>query len=60
MQQRACKICHAITEQEICPKCQVQTGKNWHGYVVIFDPERSKVANKMNIKVPGKYALKVR
>jgi len=30
------------------------------GYVVIIDPKESIIAEKLEIKLPGKYALKVR
>jgi DNA-directed RNA polymerase subunit E" len=33
---------------------------DWSGYLVIIDPENSEVAKRMNIKLPGRYALKVR
>jgi len=34
--------------------------EDWAGYVVIIDPEHSDIAKKMNITLPGRYALKVR
>ncbi|HMK47375.1 MAG TPA: transcription elongation factor subunit Spt4, partial [Methanocella sp.] len=33
---------------------------DWSGYVVIIDPVRSEIARLMNVKRPGKFALKVR
>ena len=56
----ACKNCHALTKETVCPNCAVPTSKRWRGYVVIRDPVNSQIAEKMNIKKPGKYALKVR
>ena len=56
---RACKTCHVLTEKDVCPNCSIPTSKRWRGYVIIRDPETSQVAQKMNIKKPGKYALKV-
>lgn len=56
---RACKNCHILTDSDVCPNCSVPTAKRWRGYVIIRDPAHSKVAKKMNIKKPGKYALKV-
>ncbi len=55
----ACKNCHILTEETICPHCSVQTSKRWRGYVIIRNPKDSQIAKKMNIKKPGKYALKV-
>jgi len=57
--ERACKNCHVITESDICPSCSIPTSKRWRGYVVIRDPAKSQVAEKMNITKAGKYALKV-
>jgi DNA-directed RNA polymerase subunit E" len=56
---RACKTCHLLTEKDMCPICSIPTSKRWRGYVIIRDPKSSQVAQKMNIKKPGKYALKV-
>jgi len=56
---RACKTCHVLTGNETCPNCNIPTSKRWRGYVIIRDPATSQVAKKMNIKKPGKYALKV-
>ena len=56
---RACKTCHLLTEKDVCPNCSLPTSKRWRGYVIIRDPENSQIAQKMNIKKPGKYALKV-
>ncbi|HDM66850.1 MAG TPA: DNA-directed RNA polymerase, subunit E'' [Thermoplasmatales archaeon] len=55
----ACKNCHQLTEEKICPQCAIPTSKRWRGYVIIRDPENSQIAQKMNIKKPGRYALKV-
>jgi DNA-directed RNA polymerase subunit E" len=57
---KACKQCFTLTEENVCPRDNTPTSKHWQGYVVIADPKRSRIARKMNIKVPGKYALKVR
>lgn len=56
----ACKTCHLITDKDICPNCSVPTSKRWRGCIIIRDPNSSQIAEKMNIKKPGKYALKVR
>ncbi|HDH81803.1 MAG TPA: DNA-directed RNA polymerase, subunit E'' [Thermoplasmatales archaeon] len=57
---RACRKCHILTEETVCPICGSQTSEHWQGYVIIIDPRRSRIAQKMGIKMPGKYALKVR
>ena len=56
-----CRDCHRVVEGEACTVCgSGNLGTDWAGYLVIIDPERSEIAKKMNIKLPGKYALKVR
>ena len=45
------------------PKCKhhpsAPVSSDWTGYVVVLDPSRSEIANRLNIEVPGNYALKV-
>ncbi|MBS3772853.1 MAG: DNA-directed RNA polymerase, subunit E'' [Candidatus Thermoplasmatota archaeon] len=57
---KACKKCHMLADNDVCPYCNTPTSEHWQGYMVIIDPERSRIAEKMGIKMPGKYALKVR
>lgn len=57
---KACKNCHQLTDENVCPTCQQPTSKQWQGYIVISDPKKSRIARRMNIKAAGKYALKVR
>ncbi len=56
---KACKECHLLTDEGSCPICGAPTSPHWHGYLIIIDT-KSKIAEKMNIEMPGKYALKVR
>ena len=58
----ACTRCSFIVEDgSICPICKgTSLSKEWSGYVVVLDPANSEIAKKLNIKQPGKYALKVR
>ncbi|MDG6229101.1 MAG: DNA-directed RNA polymerase subunit E [Candidatus Thermoplasmatota archaeon] len=56
----ACKNCHMLTSEKVCPQCAVPASKRWQGYIIILDPKASQIAAKMNIQKPGKYALKVR
>lgn len=57
---KACKTCSAITEEDKCPLCGGETSKEWQGYVVIIDHNKSEIAKRMGINVNGKFALKVR
>jgi len=58
---RVCRECHRVVEGEACVVCGISNlSEDWAGYVVIIDPEHSDIAKKMNITLPGRYALKVR
>ena len=57
----ACKKCNKILSKKSCPTCQnVDVSKNWKGLAIILDPDNSKIAEKLNIKNVGSYALRVR
>lgn len=60
MKEKACRECGKLTDLDICIICKGHTTTDWIGYVAILDPENSQIANKMDIKMKGKYALKVR
>jgi DNA-directed RNA polymerase subunit E" len=56
-----CRECHRVVEGESCALCgTTNLSSDWAGYLVIIDPEHSEIAKRMNIKLPGRYALKVR
>ncbi|HQD25736.1 MULTISPECIES: transcription elongation factor subunit Spt4 [Methanoculleus] len=58
---KVCRECHRVVEGESCVICgTANLSEDWAGYVVIIDPEHSEIAKKMNITMPGRYALKVR
>ncbi|HDR73064.1 MAG TPA: DNA-directed RNA polymerase, subunit E'' [Methanoculleus sp.] len=60
-QQKVCRQCHRVVDGEACVICgSTNLSDDWAGYLVIIDPERSDIAKKMNITLPGRYALKVR
>ena len=60
----ACSECHLILDTDEnpdqCPRCpSAPVTTDWQGYVVILEPVRSEIAQKLNIERPGNYALKV-
>ncbi|MDD3574751.1 transcription elongation factor subunit Spt4 [Methanospirillum sp.] len=60
-QQMVCRDCHRVVEGASCSICGTSNlTSDWTGYLVIIDPEHSEVAHRMNITLPGRYALKVR
>jgi len=62
MKQRACKICNNLYESgEKCPNCDAREfTENFKGRVVIMNPEKSEIANKLKIKKKGNFAIKTR
>lgn len=59
--QRACKICKAIvTTGTKCPKCgSEELREGFKGKVFVIDPEQSEIAQKLNIKGKGEYAIRL-
>jgi len=61
MARRACKICKRIYEGDKCPECGSQEySEDFKGRIMIFDPEKSEVAEKLKIKKAGLYAVKTK
>ncbi|MHA2243446.1 MAG: transcription elongation factor subunit Spt4 [Candidatus Hodarchaeales archaeon] len=48
--------------EEVCPICKTHNhlSKSFVGMVIIRDINKSKIAQKLNVTRPGKYAIKVR
>ncbi|MBN2094907.1 MAG: DNA-directed RNA polymerase, subunit E'' [Candidatus Aenigmarchaeota archaeon] len=60
MTEKACKICHRVTEDKECPACKTKDlTENWQGIIIIFNPEKSEVARELGFEAPGRYAVKV-
>lgn len=58
---KACKICKTIFEGEKCPKCESkESSDSFKGRIVILNPEKSEIAQKLNIKEKGNFAIKVK
>ena len=57
---KARKQCCFISEEDTCPRCGGQTSREWQGYLVVIDYEKSDIAKQMGISSNGKYALRVR
>ena len=61
MVEKACSVCHFMTEENICPKCKTPVlSDDFSGLAIIFDSKNSSIAKAMKIKEEGKYAIKVR
>jgi DNA-directed RNA polymerase subunit E" len=58
---KACRLCKVLTEESTCPICKgSELSEDFLGFVIIFDPNKSQLAQKMLIKEAGQYALKIR
>jgi len=60
---KACRKCKMLVplRTEQCPNCGSNDfSTDWSGLVIILDPEKSVLADRLEIRRPGKYALKVR
>ncbi|MDY0293567.1 MAG: transcription elongation factor subunit Spt4 [Candidatus Methanomethylophilaceae archaeon] len=58
--QKACKQCSFISEEATCPRCGGQTSREWQGYLIVVDHEKSDIAKRMGISSNGRFALRVR
>jgi len=59
---KACKNCRLIIDAAgVCPQCQsTDLVDKWSGQLVVLDPEKSEIGKKLDIKAPGRYAIKIR
>ena len=59
---KACKNCRLLTtETGKCPGCQsTELTEKYSGQLVVLDPEKSQIGKKLGVKVPGRYAIKIR
>lgn len=62
MAERACKNCRfVVSEGSTCPNCGgTQLTDKWSSYLIVFNVEKSELAKRMEAKVPGKYALRIK
>ena len=61
MKSKACRLCNRIYEGDKCPNCDSkESTESYKGRTVILNPEKSKIAKNLNIKVKGNLAIKTR
>ncbi|MEM4397658.1 MAG: transcription elongation factor subunit Spt4 [Candidatus Woesearchaeota archaeon] len=59
--EKVCKNCKIFVESEHCPMCKEANFTNsYQGKLFILDANKSFVAQQINIKEKGKYAIKIR
>ncbi len=59
---KACTRCRLLVPHDTaaCPSCgSTSFTDTWSGVVIVVDPERSKLARMLDIKKPGRYALRL-
>ena len=58
---KVCKKCKIFVKGNECPICKGnQFSESWRGRIAILDAEKSEIASKLDIRVKGEYAIKVR
>lgn len=59
---KACKICKTIYDEgEKCPNCESKEyTDSYKGRIYVVNPEKSEVAQKLNITSEGNFAIKTR
>lgn len=61
MEEKVCKTCKAFYIGDKCPICgSTARATAWYGKLIILEPQKSMIANALNIKKAASYALKVR
>ena len=58
-----CRECHRVVDPDAntCPSCGSSSlSEDWAGLVIITHPDKSEVAEGMEVTEAGSYALKVR
>lgn len=60
--EKACKICKIIYEgTDKCPNCESkESTDSFKGRVVVLNPEKSEIAQKLKLKDKGNFAIKTR
>ncbi|MDO8528394.1 MAG: transcription elongation factor subunit Spt4 [Nanoarchaeota archaeon] len=59
--EKACKLCKTIFEGEKCPSCgSKESVEGFKGRIAVINPEKSEIAQKLNIKGKGNFAIKAK
>ncbi|MFH1126655.1 MAG: transcription elongation factor subunit Spt4 [archaeon] len=59
MSEKACRICHRITEEKECEVCKNKDlTRNWKGVLIVYEAV-SEMGTKADRAIPGRYALQI-
>ncbi|MEA3414415.1 MAG: transcription elongation factor subunit Spt4 [Nanoarchaeota archaeon] len=60
--EKACKICKTVyLDGDKCPKCgSKEFTESFKGKMFVLNAEKSEIANKLEIKENGEFAIKTR
>jgi DNA-directed RNA polymerase subunit E" len=59
--EKVCKVCKLFVEGEVCPVCKGnQFTTVFQGRLNILDVNKSYIAQQIDIKEKGRYAIKIR
>ena len=58
---KACTSCRLIVNEATeCPSCHSQNlTEKFMGQLIVMDPEKSEIGKKLEVKIPGRYAIKI-
>jgi len=58
---KACRKCKLFVEGDECPSCKSKDfSTTWQGRLFVSDVNKSMIAEKIELKVKGEYAIKVK
>ncbi len=62
IKEKACKICKTIyLDGDKCPNCgSKESIEGFKGRLVVINPDKSEVAEKLNLKTSGEFAIKTK
>jgi DNA-directed RNA polymerase subunit E" len=61
MTRKVCRKCKIFVKGSECPLCKgSDLTESWQGRINIIDANKSDIAKKINLTIPGEYVIKVR
>ena len=61
MTRKVCRRCKIFVKGSECPLCKwSDLTESWQGRINIIDANKSDIAKKISITIPGEYVIKVR